>query len=144
MSQKFGVASILNLILTFHFTTLVEAYVKGAPIDSCTTLTPIHATSAQNTTSPYSLLLKASSITPGATVALTIEGPQFRGFMAQARKHYSKDTTPYGVFHSLPEISRTIFCTYQNSTVTHVDKEIKQGITLEWTAPAEPGTYVVA
>lgn len=64
---------------------------KGAPSGACSTLTPNHGASPQNTVSPY--MIKAEPMGEGL-VQLTVRGTSgaanpFRGFMIQVEKKNS-------------------------------------------------------
>lgn len=136
------------VILLFHLASEVNGYAKGAPLGACSSLTPGHGVSPQITKSPYSLVMRYNEvINRGETIVLTLKGPAhgFKGFIAQGRKSRDKkDTTPQGTFWPATYIkSKTVNCTYDDSTLTHSENGVKLFSTLQWTAPWTAGRYVV-
>ncbi|XP_019613939.1 PREDICTED: putative defense protein 3 [Branchiostoma belcheri] len=125
-------------VLAVAFFSVSDGYGTGAPAPACVTMRPGHlnggvAVNPQNSTSPYSIVV-GDEYTPGRTVSVQIVGPQFRGFLLQARRPGS--TTPVGTFSNAPADTKTTECTTADSSMTHSNAGQKQNITLTWNAPS--------
>ncbi|CAH1238668.1 FRRS1 [Branchiostoma lanceolatum] len=121
--------------------SLCNAYPNGAPKDACATMMPGHkyanltTVHAQTTPSPYKVMVASSQYSPGATLKVMIVGPQFEGFLLQAR--HNGNTAPVGAFSNPPTDTKAVTCTSGSDSMTHANPNAKQNITLTWTAPSD-------
>ncbi|XP_066301420.1 putative defense protein 3 isoform X2 [Branchiostoma lanceolatum] len=121
--------------------SLCNAYPNGAPKDACATMMPGHkyanltTVHAQTTPSPYKVMVASNQYSPGATLKVQIVGPQFEGFLLQAR--HNGNTAPVGAFSNPPTDTKAVTCTSGSDSMTHANPNAKQNITLTWTAPTD-------
>lgn len=133
------------VLISFNPITKVASFPTGAPNGTCATLMPGHGHPAQTSPSPYKLALDTTSVKPGEKIKLTISGkPGLKGFLAQGRKHSGTgDTTPHGIFTSGGPDSKTITCHHDHASITHTNNDVKNSISVTWTAPQEKGKYQI-
>ncbi|XP_035688469.1 putative defense protein 3 isoform X2 [Branchiostoma floridae] len=121
--------------------SLCNAFPNGAPKAACVNMTPHHIyfnltrVQAQTTPSPYSVTVASNLYTAGGTVKVQIVGPQFEGFLLQAR--HNGNTGPVGSFSNPPTNTKAVTCTSGSDSMTHANPNAKQNITLTWTAPTD-------
>lgn len=129
---------ICVVFITFALTSSVLSSPGGAPITACNTQTPNHRTNVPQTTSPpVRIVLSQTSVRPGQTVNIRVEGIssgyQFRGFMIQPRNVVAPNNL-VGIMDTNGADSQIINCSGQ-TTATHVDRELKSSVSVNWTAP---------
>uniref|UniRef100_A0A8D9BR75 Defense protein Hdd11-like n=1 Tax=Cacopsylla melanoneura TaxID=428564 RepID=A0A8D9BR75_9HEMI len=115
----------------------VSAFSNGAPEGVCADMVPKHPDPAQESESPYKIVLKKKSVSPGGSLSLVISSPpglSFKGFFVQARV----GDTPVGTFTKNPKSFKVINCLGgSQNAVTHIDAKPKSRITLTWIAPKD-------
>jgi len=141
-------AFIAYSALVLGLATLAHGFGTGAPNAPhiCASLTPKHGGEEQATQSPYGLAVDKTSARRGETVTLTIipaGGAKIRGFLIQARRANSQDTTPVGTF--IPDSgSQGLACSdIPDSSLTHSNNNERSSVSVQWKAPSQPGTYVI-
>ncbi|CAH1238667.1 FRRS1 [Branchiostoma lanceolatum] len=132
---------MLAVLVLVCAVSVCSAFPNGAPRGACVTMTPGHIyfnltrVHAQTTASPYSLKVGSNLYKPGDTVKVMIVGPQFEGFLLQAR--HNGNTAPVGAFSNPPTDTKAVTCTSGSDSMTHANPNAKQNITLTWTAPSD-------
>lgn len=134
--------NIFCLLLTITFVTFVSSFPDGAPVSACNTQTPRHGlNNAQTSASPIRIVLSQNRIRPGQTINIRIESIsstfQFRGFMIQPRNVVAPNNL-VGTMDTNGEDSQVIDCSGP-TTGTHVDRELKTSVSVNWTAPQMTG-----
>nr|CAD7437416.1 unnamed protein product [Timema bartmani] len=117
---------------------LAQCFPDGAPIDACVKQRknqPHHGQAKPQTgPRPYSIIATSETYSPGAEIAVTIQGLQgatFRGFFLQARDVETDEWI--GTWDAAENTSGLPEC----SAITHADNRDKLQATLVWTAPAQ-------
>jgi len=133
-----------SLLLMFALTWLhtTESYPTGAPLTTCSTMSPKHQNvSPQQSSPPFAVTAGKLSIAPGSALKLMLTsttGTPFKGFLLQARQPEGNDAA-LGHFTALPNLTKPITCAggYQNSpnAVTHADPSERDSLQFEWEAP---------
>jgi len=125
---------ILQLLLVSASALLCQAYPDGAPVAACSDLLPQHGVNPQNSDPPYHIHTTAGDDNTSLTVHIhnMTEGVTYRGFMIQGR---DSDGNIIGTFDTGDD-HQAIDCTYQDSTVTHVNNDDKMMVMANWEIPA--------
>lgn len=133
------------LIIAFNilFIDLINCYPDGAPTSQCTTLLPAHGVSSESPN--YIIRLDRSTITAGESVNVLIETNgefTFKGFILQARTSPEIYAT-VGNFIENQNLVKTLECQSSADTVTHLSRDDKTEVQVEWIAPENfEGTVV--
>lgn len=114
-----------------------SAYPTGAPSSACGTMTPRHGDHLPKVSaSPVNIVLSKTNVQPGETITVRLESIdpnfQFKGFMIQSRAVGSNDLV--GTMTPVDKHSKVVDCSGP-TTATHADRDLKNSVTLEWTAP---------
>lgn len=135
----------LFLIVTNHE---IQAHGNGAPKSRCDTMIPGHWVNAQETISPYQILVDKTVISPGDRVNITLKTVPgqtgFKGFFVMVKEANDDEgvnvsNKNYGVFDmesSDMNHAQPVHCFDQrNSAVTHAINYVKDSVELSWIAP---------
>lgn len=117
-------------------------YPKGAPTSACLSMTPKHGEHLpQSSASPVEIVVTQTQVRPGDSVTVQIESIdptfQFKGFMIQARRADATNEA-VGTMAVADKNSKVIDCNGP-TTITHIDRELKNSATVIWTAPEMNG-----
>ncbi|XP_019867119.1 putative defense protein 3 [Aethina tumida] len=117
------------------------AHPTGAPTEACDSMTPDHGVNPESTQLPNTISLDKTDLKAKDKLKILIEGPPFRGFLAEVRKQGSDEAV--GKFIA-DEGQHTINChNNKDSAITQSGRELKDKVTLIWEAPDETGDYDV-
>ncbi|XP_038632182.1 putative defense protein Hdd11-like isoform X3 [Scyliorhinus canicula] len=123
-------SSLLSLSL------LSRGFSTGAPSSVCESMMPRHSgVLPQSSTAPYTIETGTSTYQPGIPKQVQILGPQYRGFILEARK--DRSTTPLGSWQDPPENTKLLQC-FGNlgAAVTHSSTAPKNSsTTFVWIPP---------
>lgn len=136
MKQFFFILGVLSIA------SLATSSPNGAPLAACNTQMPNHGLNvAQTSASPIRIVLSQTRIRPGQTINIRIENIssifQFRGFMIQPRNVVAPNNL-VGTMNTNGDDSQIINCSGQ-TTATHVNRELKSSVSVNWTAPQMVG-----
>ncbi|XP_041455740.1 putative defense protein 3 isoform X2 [Lytechinus variegatus] len=129
-----------------------KAYPGGAPIQTCSHMTPQHSSSPQTSNSPYTMSISHAAYTPGQQITVTVTDTStvssgFKGILMQMRRKDSDGVVGTWTVENTANF-RTISCNGNPDAVTHANGNDKGATnTFTWTAPQDsnPGdVYVVA
>ena len=130
-------------ILTIWLSPLIHTLPNGAPESVCESMVPVHGRGsilALQSASPFRVETSSLVIGQGQTLSVDINAnpPQliFEGFMIQARSR----NPPYdviGQFSDATDGVKLMNCNGVSTAATHTDTSPKQGLSLEWHAPAD-------
>ncbi|KAL1490614.1 hypothetical protein ABEB36_013276 [Hypothenemus hampei] len=128
-------------VVLFSLIATVWSYQVGAPETTCSTMTPSHGVAAQKSPFPYKISLNKKSVKANEIVNIQIQGKPFKGLLLQVR---DSNQNAVGSFRIPATDSnfKAINCHGQKqSAATHKNPSFKKDSSLDWQAPAEPGTY---
>ncbi|XP_053549696.1 putative ferric-chelate reductase 1 [Bombina bombina] len=124
---------VLLGILSSH---QIAAYPDGKVSAACSTMEPVHGTTAQTSAAPYSLQVSKTNYTNGDKITVTLQNTTsqlIEGFLIQARSGSS--TTPLGYFEISGSDVQTLKCTTGASAVSHTSGAQKSSVKVTWVAP---------
>jgi len=141
----FWIASFLGTLAIMMFGE-VESYPSGAPDMACADFKPIHAgTLAQTSDAPYNFSPDGSNVHSGQPIQVTIESPDGEGF-----KGFLMVAVDSGTNEKIGQFSTAVKDNlFQNNpcksdlnssvvaSITHINRDVKQSVTANWTAPTE-------
>lgn len=118
---------------------ITVGYSGGAPGGTspttlvCTTMSPSHGSSGQNSPSPYTVTFSpANFIAGGTAVTVTLSGGiDFKGFLLRAE--YSNNSAEFAGSFNTPALTQK---TCGNTLVTHTTNVAKPSLVFSWTPPA--------
>lgn len=141
-TNDFAMKSIFAIAIFALSATLAAAFPNGAPLAACVTLSPNHGLNPPQTTPLHVRVLPSrTNIRPGDTISLLISSTtefQFRGFLVQARGT-APPNNPLGTMIPLDTEAQVINCSGPTAA-THTNRELKNSITVQWTAPLQTTT----
>ncbi|XP_038076351.1 sushi, von Willebrand factor type A, EGF and pentraxin domain-containing protein 1-like isoform X2 [Patiria miniata] len=111
---------------------------NGAPTTACVSMLPNHGVPSQAAnTSPFTVTADTTDFTTEQVITVTVSSGgsvTFKGVLLQARV---VDTdTPVGVFSNIPDGYQPLNCSSADDAVTHANNNVKNSLTVEWTAPS--------
>ncbi|XP_054421018.1 ferric-chelate reductase 1 [Pteronotus mesoamericanus] len=129
-------------LLLLHV-SLVANYPGGKVTESCHDMIPRHG----HTPHPdpvHSLAVSQATFTPGDHVKVTLSGPEFRGFLLEARNAEDLNGPPVGSFTLVDsQVSQLLTCAdVQGSAVSHTNPHKKTKIEVYWNAPQSAPNHV--
>ncbi|XP_067852850.1 putative defense protein Hdd11 [Heptranchias perlo] len=106
-------------IVFLKVSNLSKGFPNGAPSSVCESMMPRHSgVVPQSNTAPYTIDIGANVYQPGTPVQVQILGPQYRGFLMEARK--DGGTSPLGSWQDPPENTQLLQCFgNRRAAVTH-------------------------
>ena len=118
-----------------------DQFPHGSPPSRCTNMEPMHSGAiTQESPSPYKLVVSEKVIGNGQQLKVEIRsdepGRTFAGFLLQARTV----TEPFvvdGLFVGGEEPFNYLNCSVPRSAVTNSNRERRESISFDWTAPRE-------
>ncbi|XP_041455739.1 putative defense protein isoform X1 [Lytechinus variegatus] len=123
-----------------------KAYPGGAPIQTCSHMTPQHSSSPQTSNSPYTMSISHAAYTPGQQITVTISkdsaSAALKGILIQARRETSSDGDQIiGTWsHGDATNFKYLACEGANSAITHANNNDKAAtIEFNWTPPETNG-----
>ncbi|XP_038632181.1 putative defense protein Hdd11 isoform X2 [Scyliorhinus canicula] len=123
-------------IVFLNVLSLSRGFSTGAPSSVCESMMPRHSgVLPQSSTAPYTIETGTSTYQPGIPKQVQILGPQYRGFILEARK--DRSTTPLGSWQDPPENTKLLQC-FGNlgAAVTHSSTAPKNSsTTFVWIPP---------
>jgi hypothetical protein len=137
--------SIMNQIFIVFFVAAIAAltssYPTGAPPSACENLVPRHGNhQPQTSLPPVRIVLSQDKVRPGETIDVKVEGIDsdytFKGFVIQARN--AETNKLVGTMEVEDGNSHVLDCNGSNS-VTQSNIELKNSVSVRWTAPATAG-----
>jgi hypothetical protein len=120
---------------------LTSSYPTGAPPSACENLIPRHGNHQPQTSAPpVRIVFSQDKIRPGQTIEVKVEGIEsdyaFKGFVIQARNVETNKLV--GTMEPEDGNSHVLDCNGSTS-VTQSNIELKNLVSVKWTAPATAG-----
>ncbi|NWX20953.1 FRRS1 reductase, partial [Aegotheles bennettii] len=131
-----GLAFSVWMCICFYAS--VESYPSGKVREACTSMIPCHGSSPQ--WSPeHAITVNGTEFKPGDSIEVHLSGPDFEGFLIQARDAERLDSPAVGSFMLADRrLSQLLTCgRTKNSAVSHTSKVKKKHIKVYWIAPED-------
>ncbi|XP_072500194.1 ferric-chelate reductase 1-like isoform X2 [Notamacropus eugenii] len=114
----------------------VANYANGKVSEACHTMVPCHGYTPQSDPI-HKITLNQTRFIPGDTITVTLSGPQFKGFLIEARNAENLDSSRIGSFTLIDkEVSQLLTCDHkEGSAVSHTSPSKKTQIQVYWSAP---------
>ncbi|KAM5294727.1 ferric-chelate reductase 1 isoform 2-T3 [Glossophaga mutica] len=122
---------------------VVAPYPEGQVTESCHDMVPRHS----HTPHPnpvHSVAVSQARFAPGDRLEVTLSGPEFKGFLLEARNAEDLNGPPVGSFTLIDsEVSQLLTCEdRQGSAVSHTNPHKKTEIKVHWNAPQSAPNHV--
>ncbi|XP_027724078.1 ferric-chelate reductase 1 [Vombatus ursinus] len=127
----------LGIWLLLQLISPVANYANGKVTEACHTMIPLHGYTPQSDPI-HKITLNQTTFLPGDTITVTLSGPQFKGFLIEARNANDLDSSPVGSFTLIDrEVSQLLTCEdKEGSAVSHTSPAKKTKIQVHWNAPS--------
>ncbi|XP_036128179.1 ferric-chelate reductase 1 isoform X3 [Molossus molossus] len=121
----------------------VANYPNGDVTQSCQDMVPQH-NHLPHPDPVHSIAAAPTTFTPGGQVEVTLSGPEFRGFLLEARDAEDLSGSPIGSFTLIDsQVSQLLTCgDIQGSAVSHTNPHKKTEIKVYWNAPKSAPNHV--
>ncbi|KAM7054840.1 ferric-chelate reductase 1 isoform 4-T5 [Molossus nigricans] len=121
----------------------VANYPNGDVTQSCRDMVPQH-NHLPHPDPVHSIAAAPTTFTPGGQVEVTLSGPEFRGFLIEARDAEDLSGSPIGSFTLIDsQVSQLLTCgDIQGSAVSHTNPHKKTEIKVYWNAPKSAPNHV--
>ncbi|XP_036907244.1 ferric-chelate reductase 1 [Sturnira hondurensis] len=122
---------------------VVAPYPGGKVTESCHDMVPRHGHSP-HPDPVHSVSVSQTTFAPGDRLEVTLSGPEFKGFLLEARNAEDWNGPPVGFFTLIDtEVSQLLACEdRQGSAVSHTNPHKKTEIQVHWTAPQQAPSHV--
>ncbi|XP_070252483.1 ferric-chelate reductase 1 [Myotis yumanensis] len=134
------IAGALLLLLRLG---LVAGYPSGLVTESCGDMVPRHG-HAPLPNPVHSVTVARTTFTPGDRIEVAVSGPEFKGFLIEARDAEDPSGAPVGSFTLIDsQESQLLTCgEKQGSAVSHTNAHKKTEVRVYWDAPDNAPTHV--
>uniref|UniRef100_A0A8D2AN73 Ferric-chelate reductase 1 n=1 Tax=Sciurus vulgaris TaxID=55149 RepID=A0A8D2AN73_SCIVU len=121
----------------------VANYPNGRVTQSCHGMIPEHSHSPQ-TEPVHHITVSQVTFRPGDQIEVTLSGPQFKGFLLEARNAEDLNGFPVGSFTLTDsQVSQLLTCEdIQGSAVSHTSSSKKTEIKVYWNAPSSAPNHI--
>ncbi|XP_074044343.1 ferric-chelate reductase 1-like isoform X2 [Macrotis lagotis] len=127
----------LGIWVLLQLISPVANYANGKVMEACHTMVPGHGATPQSDPI-HKVKVNQTSFLPGDTITVTLSGPQFKGFLIEARKAKNSKSDVIGSFTLIDkEVSQLLTCAgKEDSAVSHTSPSKKSQVQVYWNAPS--------
>ncbi|EGW14356.1 Ferric-chelate reductase 1 [Cricetulus griseus] len=138
-APEFTVSALVFVLLICS----VAGYPSGKVVMSCGGMIPQHGHRPQSEP-VHQITVSQMKFKPGDQIQVTLSGPQFRGFLLEARDAEDLSGPPVGSFTLIDsEVSQLLTCEdVQGSAVSHTSPSKKTEIKVYWNAPSSAPNHI--
>ncbi|XP_012973873.1 ferric-chelate reductase 1 [Mesocricetus auratus] len=138
-APEFTVSALVFAVLVCS----VAGYPNGKVAMSCAGMTPQHGHSPQSEP-VHQITVSQMRFKPGDQIQVTLSGPQFRGFLLEARDAEDLSGPPVGSFTLIDrEVSQLLTCEdVQGLAVSHTSSSKKTEVKVYWNAPSSAPNHI--
>lgn len=134
----------LGAFLLLSHVRWVAAYPDGRVAVSCQDMTPKHNHDARPDPPVHRVSATQTTFSPGDRIEVTLSGPEFKGFLLEARDAEDVNGPPVGSFTlNDSRVSQLLTCgDKQGSAVSHTNAHKKTEIKVFWDAPSSAPSHI--